>query len=253
MRTSFSSLITLVNSSIWLDSCFVLTPKRKGPLFCSTEAEVGVGGWGYSPVTLTNTDCCFPNAGIVFPGTFGPLCGGVSPGRLLPRVWTESLCWKWQSCNEATFSNESPTTSLSSSKLSCENKTGRSGQLSHFGKPGTETDPSLYVNTVSEGGSPGLWPAWSSAPPYRSLLANPGRRRGDPGPSPPACSPDAAPPRPAPAAASPSGGTTVGAVGRPPAPGCWRLPSSSSCHFVGSATRLWGDRTGRKGQRWETG
>ena len=34
MRTSFSSLITFVNSSIWLDSCFVLTPKRKGLLFC---------------------------------------------------------------------------------------------------------------------------------------------------------------------------------------------------------------------------
>lgn len=40
MRTSFSSFITFVNSSIWFDSCFVLTPK-KGKV-CLTETEVGI-------------------------------------------------------------------------------------------------------------------------------------------------------------------------------------------------------------------
>jgi len=100
----------------------------------------------------------------------------------------------------------------------------------------------LFVNTVSEG-SPDPWLAWSSAPPYRSPPANLGRRPGDLWASPPACSPDAAPPRPAPAAASPSGGTRVGVVGRPPAPGCWRSPSSSSCHSAGSAARLFRGRS----------
>lgn len=93
---------------------------------------------------------------------------------------------------------------------------------------------------------PGLWLAWSSAPPCHSPLANPGRQQGDPWLSPPACSPDADPPLPAPVAASPSGGTTVGVVGRPPTPGCWRLLSSSSCQSAGSVTRLCEDRAGEE-------
>lgn len=94
--------------------------------------------------------------------------------------------------------------------------------------------------------SPGLWLAWSSDPLCRSPVANPGRRRADPWPSPPACSPDAAPPHLDRAAPSPSGGTTAGAVGRRPAPGCWRLPSSSSCRCADSVTRLGGERSGEE-------
>lgn len=93
--------------------------------------------------------------------------------------------------------------------------------------------------------SPGLWPAWSSDPPCRSPVANPERRRADPWPSPPACSPDAAQPHRDLVAPSPSGGTAAGAVGRRPAPGCWRLPSSSSCRCADSVTRLEGERSGR--------
>lgn len=83
----------------------------------------------------------------------------------------------------------------------------------------TETYALLCGNTISEG-SPALWLAWSSAPPSRTLLANPGRQQGDPSLSPPVCSPDAALPRLAPAAAVPAGGTTVGVAGRLPTPGC---------------------------------
>lgn len=64
MRTSFSSFITFVSSSIWLDSCFVLTPKRKGLLF----AEVGQRWLLALSSPLTNIDCCFPSAGTVFLG-----------------------------------------------------------------------------------------------------------------------------------------------------------------------------------------
>ena len=67
MRTSFSSLTTLVSSSIWFDSCFVLTPKRKGLLFCLTGAEEPVLNW-----LLCSYHCdCFP--GIICP------CGSLPP------------------------------------------------------------------------------------------------------------------------------------------------------------------------------
>lgn len=61
MRTSFSSFTTLVSSSIWLDSCFVLMPSGEGALFAEAAA--------CPQFPPANADGCFPPAGTVFLGS----------------------------------------------------------------------------------------------------------------------------------------------------------------------------------------